>query len=164
MNNQYVLPPSPQHAVLKRIYPWDEYNGAMVLQWLYTQAKNTGFIGSFEDFKSRYGIYIEEVDEQGIHYLLEPYEGSYHITPLVEIEQVLRTKNKILDQDIVIDPIPADLLGKRPLYRGPYTVTPKHLTTVLRTESTLLDQNIVIEPIPYRTELNAAGGYTAYIA
>jgi hypothetical protein len=31
----YNLPPDPTNAVLKRIYPWDEYNINLVMNWLY---------------------------------------------------------------------------------------------------------------------------------
>ena len=58
----YNLPPNPQHAVLKRIYPWDEYNVELVMQWLFAQARKTGFTGTFEDFKLRYGAYVEATD------------------------------------------------------------------------------------------------------
>jgi len=51
MSTKYSLPPNPQNVVLKRIYPWEEYNLTMILQWLYTQAQKTGFPGTFEDFK-----------------------------------------------------------------------------------------------------------------
>jgi len=30
-----LIPPNPQHAVLKRIYPWDKYNINLILEWLY---------------------------------------------------------------------------------------------------------------------------------
>ena len=34
------LPPNPHgNAVLKRIYPWGEYDLTLVMQWLYEQAK-----------------------------------------------------------------------------------------------------------------------------
>ena len=69
------LPPDPQHAVLKRIYPWEEYDITMVLQWLYHQANKTGFRGTFEDFKSRYGLYVESTDPQDIYDLIENYEN-----------------------------------------------------------------------------------------
>jgi hypothetical protein len=49
--NNYSLPPDPNNATLKRIYPWDEYEITIVLQWLYAQARKTGFLGNFEDFK-----------------------------------------------------------------------------------------------------------------
>ena len=102
MTNITGLPPDPSHAVLKKIYPWDDYNVSIVIQWLYVQAQKTGFIGTLEDFKQRYGAYIESADPQSIYDLIENYTGQYHITPLVSIEQVLHTKNKILNQDIIV--------------------------------------------------------------
>ena len=83
----YQLPPDPTNAVLKRIYPWDEYDISLVMQWLYTQAKKTGFIGTFEDFKLRYGAYVEAQDPEDIHDLIENYTGTYHIKPLLDNEQ-----------------------------------------------------------------------------
>jgi hypothetical protein len=35
MGFNYNLPPDPQNVTLKRIYPWDEYNKTLVMQWLY---------------------------------------------------------------------------------------------------------------------------------
>jgi len=116
----YTLPPDPTNVVLKRIYPWDEYDATLVLQWLYAQAKKTGFIGSFEDFKLRYGAYIDALDPQDIHDIIENYKGPYHITPLESIEQVLKTKNKVLNHDIVIDPIPENMIRDYDMYNGNY--------------------------------------------
>ena len=97
MNQKYSLPPDPTNAVLKRIYPWDEYDINLVMNWLFTQAKKTGFTGSLEDFKLRYGAYVEATDPQDMYDLIEDYTGTYHITPLLSIEQVLQTKNKVLN-------------------------------------------------------------------
>lgn len=83
---KYSLPPDPTNAVLKRIYPWDEYDKTLVMKWLYTQAQQTGFTGTLEDFKQRYGLAIEAADPQDIYDLIENYTGTYHITPLVSIE------------------------------------------------------------------------------
>ena len=118
------LPPDPQRAVLKKIYPWDEVNKDLVMQWLYVQARETGFIGSFEDFKLRFGVYVEGLDEEGMHYTLENYEGMYNVIPLLEIEQVLHTKNKILNKDIIIAPVPQEYINKRPKYIGKIEVIP----------------------------------------
>ena len=92
MTINYNLPPDPTNAVLKRIYPWDQYDITLIMNWLFTQAKKTGFTGTFEDFKQRYGVYVEATDPQDIQDLIENYTGTYHITPLVSIEQVLKTK------------------------------------------------------------------------
>ena len=138
----YNLPPDPQHAVLKRIYPWDEYDITLVMQWLFAQAQKTGFIGTYEDFKQRYGAYVEATDPQDIQDLIENYQGTYHITPLLSIEQVLQTKNKVLNQNIIIDPIPENLVISKKSYNGSYRVTPLPLVDqVLRTENRTMEEN-----------------------
>lgn len=164
MGDQYKLPPDPQHVVLKKIYPWDEYNETLVMQWLYAQAKNTGFIGSFEDFKLRYGVYVEGLDEEGLHYTLENYEGMYNVIPLLEIEQVLHTKNKILNKDIIVAPVPEEYINKRPKYIGKTEVTPMpYFGTTLRTNGTIVESDIIVQPIPYKEEQNEYGGITVTI-
>lgn len=160
----YSLPPDPQNAVLKRIYPWDEYDITLVMSWLYAQARKTGFVGTFEDFKLRYGTYVEAQDPQDMQDLIENYTGAYHITPLVSIEQVLKTKNKIMNQDVIIDPIPDDLIPNHAAYSGRYEVTPLPETAqVLRTKNKVLEDNITIEKIPYAEVSNNAGGITCII-
>ena len=160
----YNLPPDPTNAVLKRIYPWDEYDITLVMQWLYAQAKKTGFIGTLEDFKLRYGAYVEAQDPQDIHDLIENYTGTYHITPLVSIEQVLQTKNKVLNQNIIIDPIPDSIVDSHKTYSGRYQVTPlANFDQILRTENRVLEENIVVERIPYAEVRNDAGGRTVTI-
>ena len=141
----YNLPPDPQNAVLKRIYPWDEYDITLVMTWLYTQAKKTGFVGTFDDFKLRYGAFVEATDPQDIQDLIENYSGTYHITPLMSIEQVLQTKNKVLNQNIIIDPIPEDAVVSKKSYKGSYQVTPLPLVDqVLRTEDKVMTENLVV--------------------
>ena len=161
MSTKYSLPPNPQNVVLKRIYPWEEYNLTMILQWLYTQAQKTGFPGTFEDFKQRYGAYVEASDPQDIQDLIDNYNGTYHITPLLSIEQVLQTKNKVLNENIVIDPIPEDVVVSKKSYKGSYTVTPLPLVDqLLRTEDKVMTENLVVEQIPFHKVSNDAGGYT----
>ena len=161
MSTKYSLPPNPQNVVLKRIYPWEEYNLTMILQWLYTQAQKTGFPGTFEDFKQRYGAYVEASDPQDIQDLIDNYNGTYHITPLLSIEQVLQTKNKVLNENIVIDPIPEDVVVSKKSYKGSYTVTPLPLVDqLLRTEDKVMTENLVVEQIPFHKTSNDAGGYT----
>lgn len=161
---QYTLPPNPHHAVLKRIYPWDQYNITLVLTWLYAQAQRTGFTGTFEDFKLRYGIYIEQSDPQDPSSFLENYTGTYRIIPLVGIEQTLKTKNKVLNQDIIVEAIPESAIPATNPYTGRYQVTPlAYLDQILRTSGKTMEQNVTVEKIPYATTSNIAGGYTAII-
>lgn len=161
----YSQPPFPQNkATLKRIYPWDEYDLTLVIQWLYAQAQKTGFVGTLEDFKLRYGAYVEAQDPQDMHELIENYQGTYHITPLVSIEQVLKTKNKVLNQDIIIDPIPETAINLHQTYNGRYNVIPMaDVAQQLRTKDKVLEENIVIEKIPYTEVSNTAGGNTVII-
>ena len=131
------------------------------MTWLYTQAKKTGFVGTFDDFKLRYGKFIEATDPQDIEDLIENYSGTYHITPLMSIEQVLQTKNKVLNQNIIIDPIPEDVVVSKKSYKGSYQVTPLPLVDqVLRTEDKVMTENLVVEQIPFHKTSNDAGGYT----
>ena len=160
----YNLPPDPQHAVLKRIYPWDEYDITLVMSWLYAQAKKTGFTGTFEDFKLRYGAYVEATDPQDIHDLIENYTGAYHITPLISIEQVLQTKNKVLNENIIIDPIPDSIVHQYKIYNGRYQVTPMaNVDQILRTGNKILEEDMIVEKIPYAEVSNTAGGTTVII-
>lgn len=158
------LPPNPQHAVLKRIYPWGPYDLTLVMQWLYAQAQKTGFTGTYDDFKLRYGLYVEATDPQEMHDLIDNYTGAYHITPLIGIEQVLKTKNKVLNDNIIIDAIPEDMINTHAEYTGNYTVTPlARVDQQLRTNDKIMKGNVIVEKIPYQETSNNAGGYTAVI-
>lgn len=158
------LPPDPTNAVLKRIYPWDRYDISLVMQWLFAQAQKTGFTGTLNDFKLRYGAYIESIDPQEIYDLISHYEGSYHITPLVNITQTLQTKNQILNQDIIIDPIPDDIINNYQVYGGQYHVIPMvNIDQILRTKDNVLEEDVVVEKIPYAEVSNNAGGTTVII-
>lgn len=160
----YQLPPDPSNAILKRIYPWEEYDITLVIQWLYAQAKKTGFSGSFEDFNQRYGAYVEAATPQDVYDLIDNYTGAYRITPLVGIEQKLKTKNKLLNQDIIIDPAPETIIGDYEFYNGRYSVTPlTQLDQILRTENKILERDIVVDKIPYTEVSNVAGGTTVII-
>lgn len=157
------LPPYP-NAVLKRIYPWEDSNYTVVLNWLYEQAQKTGFTGDFDDFKNRYGLFIEAMDDQDITSLIDKYDGIYRVTPMVAIDQVLHTKDKVLTQDIIIEQIPPSVIGNKPIYSGQHEVTPMaYVDQFLRTKGTIVEQNIKVERIPYSQTTNAAGGYTVNI-
>ena len=157
------LPPDPQ-VTLKRVYPWDEYNKTLVMQWLYAQAQATGFTGTFEDFKSRYGASIEAQDPADIYTLIENYKGTYHIKPLVGIEQILQTKNKVLNQNIIIESVSNESLVPHESYSGTYVVTPlPNVSQILRTADKVLKEDITINEIPIHQVDNNAGGRTVTI-
>lgn len=158
------MPPDPTNATLKRIYPWENYDITMVMKWLFAQAQKTGFTGDFNDFKLRYGAYVEATDPEDMQNLIEQYQGTYQITPLVSIEQVLKTKNKVLNQDIIIKPIPDSVINTYSHYSGRYQVTPMaDVDQLLRTKERVMDEDMVIEKIPYIEVSNTAGGTTVII-
>lgn len=105
------LPPDPQHAVLKKIYPWGDYNIQQVIRWLYAQAQKTGFDGTIDDFKERYGSFIDQ---------MEHYDGPYDIMPSIDFDQILETANKIVGENITIAQIP---YAETTNTAGGYTVT-----------------------------------------
>ena len=147
---QNILPPNPQRVIIHRVYPWSNYNLSLIMHWFYDQARKTGFTGTFEDFSLRYGQYLEN--------LAPSYEGEYHITPLT-VEQILDTKDKILTENIIIDPIPS-----HEEFTGQYKVTPMaHVDQILRTSGRITTDDIVVEQIPYYETSNDAGGYTVII-
>ena len=85
------------------IYPWETTNLYNLCMQLYTLAKNTGYTDTFDEFKAHFGAYLESGDSI---INVNEYTGQYNITPLPNVEQILRTDNKILKHDIVIEPIP----------------------------------------------------------
>ena len=162
MATKDLLPPVPQNAILKKIYPWGKYDATLLLQWLFFQAQKSGFIGTFEDFKLRYGAYMEATDPQDIYNLIENYKGTYKVKPS-DTKQVLETKNKVLNYNITIDPIPEALINQE-FYTGTYQAVPMaHLAQILRTEGKVLMDDIVVEEIPYAEVSNNAGGHTVTI-
>ena len=72
--------------------------------------------------------------------------------------------NKVLNQDIIVEAIPEDLIPTSNPYTGRYQVTPlAYLDQILRTKDKVMEQDVTVEKIPYQTTSNTAGGYTAII-
>ena len=104
ITKQFVLPINPTtEPSLPVVYPWEQTNLFNLCQQLYELAARTGYKGSFEEFKTFFGTYLESGDSI-IDY--DEYQGQYNITPLPNVEQILRTSHKVLKHDVVIDPIP----------------------------------------------------------
>ena len=157
----YPLPPSP---ALPTIHPWEGYNATLVIQWLYAQAQRTGFSGTLEDFKQRYGTIIEAADPHDIYDLIENYSGPYRITPLENIEQVLKTNNKIVNRYIIVEAMPSRIEGDFTEYKGRYEAVPMaNFDQYLRTKNKVLLDDITVEKIPYSEVSNTAGGTTVII-
>ena len=104
ITKQFILPVVPKvEQKLPVIYPWEQTNLFNLCQQLYELAAQTGYHGTFNEFKQYFGSYLENGD---IVIDYDVYNGQYTVTPLPNVEQILRTDNKILKHDIVIQPIP----------------------------------------------------------
>lgn len=119
ITRQFVLPIEPQvkNPSLPVVYPWEQTNLFNLCQQLYELAAQTGYHGTFDEFKRYFGEYLESGDSI-IDY--DEYAGEYVCYPLPDVEQILRTKNKVLKHDIVINPIPYHEVDN---YAGGRTVT-----------------------------------------
>lgn len=104
LTRRFVVPIMPeQPSKLKVIYPWETINLLNLCQQLFELAINTGYTGTFEEFRTHFGEYMESGD-----IIINPdeYVGQYEIIPLANLEQILRTNDKLLRHDVVIKPIP----------------------------------------------------------
>ena len=105
ITKQFVLPARPQvtSAKMPVIYPWETTNLYNLCVQLYELARKTGCSDTFDEFKVRFGAYLESgkslID-------VDTYTGQYSVTPLPNVEQILRTSNKLLREDVTIQPIP----------------------------------------------------------
>lgn len=104
ITKQFVIPVTPSvEPRLPVVYPWEQTNLFNLCQQLYELAAQTGYKGTFEEFRKFFGEYLESGDSI-IDY--DEYQGEYIVTPLPSVEAILRTRNKVLKHDIVINPIP----------------------------------------------------------
>lgn len=106
ITKRFITPPVPAQVIEKKhVYPWEHTELVILCQRLYTLAANTGFEGTLEEFKERFGVYLQN------HNIFtsedfDKYNGQYEVTPLPLVEQILQTRNTVLENDIVIQPIP----------------------------------------------------------
>ena len=104
LTRRFVVPMMPaQPANLKVVYPWETTNIYNLGQQLFELASKTGYLGTFEEFKTHFGEYLES-GSSIIDY--DIYTGQYQVTPLPNVEQILRTQNRLLKHDIIIEQIP----------------------------------------------------------
>lgn len=104
ITKQFVVPVIPTaEPRLPVVYPWEQTNIFNLCQQLYELAAQTGYKGTFDEFRHYFGEYLESGDSI-IDY--DEYTGQYSVTPLPNVEQILRTRNKVLKHDVVIEPIP----------------------------------------------------------
>ena len=106
ITQRFIVPPTPTTIAEKKyIYPWEHTELMVLCKRLYEFAVSSGFIGSLDEFKTRFGSYLEA------HEIVNPedferYKGEYEITPLPLVEQILNTNHKLLEDNVVIQPIP----------------------------------------------------------
>ena len=103
ITRRIINPPVPAPAQKTAVYPWENTNLFVLCQQLYQLAARTGYTGTFEDFKEHFGLYLE-MNPNMLEF--DIYTGQYNVTPLPDVEQILRTNQKSLTQDITIEPIP----------------------------------------------------------
>lgn len=100
IRQQFVVPIMPKQTHINPIYPWENDYFNTLYSRLYQHALSRGYIGTLEDFKNNIGDFLNSLS------ILTPYEGQYSVIPLPYVEQILRTKNTVLAEDVVVDPIP----------------------------------------------------------
>ena len=54
-----VMPPFPNMSAISSIYPWEMQNLAIMGDWLFGFAANSGYTGTREEFYSHFGYYLE---------------------------------------------------------------------------------------------------------
>lgn len=110
ITKQFILPVTPVQTHLKSIYPWEEDYFKLFYNALYQRAVKTGYNGTFESFRDNIGKFLS----------IAPYEGSYNITPFIDIDQILQTSSRLLTEDIIVNRIP---FAQTSNLAGGYTVT-----------------------------------------
>ena len=104
ITNRFIIPPAPISPVpQKEVYPWEKTTLLMMCQHLYAIAQNTGYTGTFENFKTSFGAYLDK--HPGL-FQYDEYTGQYSAASLPEITQILKTKGAVLLDDIIVEPIP----------------------------------------------------------
>lgn len=53
-----VMPPFPNPAEISQLYPWEMQNLAIMGDWLFGFAANSGYTGSREEFYANFGTYL----------------------------------------------------------------------------------------------------------
>ena len=54
-----LLPPFPDYSLIESIYPWEMQNLAIMGDWLFHFASNSGYTGTREEFYSCFGLYLQ---------------------------------------------------------------------------------------------------------
>lgn len=54
-----VMPPFPNPSAIESLYPWEMQNLAIMGDWLFSFAANSGYNGTREEFYKYFGSYLE---------------------------------------------------------------------------------------------------------
>lgn len=100
ITGQFILPVYPVNNKVKSIYPWDPDALKILYAQLYQRAVETGYKGTLEKFSEGLGEFLSMMFDTTL------YEGAYQVTPMANVEQILRTAKTILEENIVVEKIP----------------------------------------------------------
>lgn len=100
ITKQFFLPLYPANSKVKTIYPWETDYFALFYQEIYKRAVETGYSGTLEEFRTQLGDFLAKAINP------EFYDGQYVVTPLAHLDQILRTKATILEDNVVVQAIP----------------------------------------------------------
>ena len=118
ITNQFVVPPTPMATEVKHVYPWEHTDLMILCSRLYEFAASTGYTGTLSEFKVGFGAYLE-ANQIITKEDFERYTGQYDVIPLPLVQQILNTKDTVLEDNIIIEPIPFQTVTN---LAGGYTV------------------------------------------
>ena len=98
----FITPPIlKERDKVPQVNHLDDIQFVLFYKEVYQTALRTGFVGTYEEFMTQMGQFLKEVMDGP-----ELYVGQTIITPMVEVEQILRTGGKLVTDDIIVEQIP----------------------------------------------------------
>ena len=75
------MPPIPTNTNMSMVYPWEQTNLGILSNQLYTIAANSGYTGTYQEFNTYFGTYLERNRQEIIFdiYSNFPQVGSANI-------------------------------------------------------------------------------------
>ena len=58
------MPPMPIQNNIQMIYPWEQTNLGILSNQLYIIAANSGYTGTYEEFKTYFGLYLQNNNKE----------------------------------------------------------------------------------------------------
>lgn len=107
ITERFIVPPAPTAIAEKPyIYPWEHTELMVLCKRIYELAVKTGYTDTLEEFKKSFGKYLQNNNIIITPDNIETYVGQYEVIPLPLVEQILNTEYKLLEDNIIIQPIP----------------------------------------------------------